>query len=324
MLQDVRPGLPIVTTASANTGVDREPCRELGHDDGDAPQRPVRSGTTPGFILALVLHAAIVVPMLLAGTEPMGGGGADLDAISVEVTLVAATARESRATTEATAAASAASIDPTEGAELAAPAAVAAISTAAAVTKPEPVTPDQAEPPKAAARPTPDEQLPPADAAAPQLEPPRETEPAKTSAEPARLPPEAEPVAATATAAVAAPASVAQQSGGAAARASSPAETSHAAAAATPGAIKAFARSVAEALGRSRPKGLILQAKGTVRVAFAVATSGELDFVRVSNSSGRADLDDAAIGAVKRARFPMPPPGLDLVHRTYDVPYHFR
>lgn len=337
MLQHVRPVPPTPTAAPAIT----DPDRALSHASGDVGAWPVarpRSGTAPGLVLALALHAAVVLPLLLASPEPMGAGGTDLEAISVEVTVVAATARESLAAAEASAPPSAASVDMAEGAVMVSAAALqtaatadarpdAAVPTTAALPPTQPVAESAAEPASSASDPEALqlESRPETAATEPPPEPPAKAQPEPSQTPPRPDPdPEPDPKAAVAVTPAAPAASIAQQSGGAAARATAAAENSRAAAAPSPGAIKAFARGVVEALGRSRPKGLVLPAKGTVRVAFAVAAGGGLDFVRIAASSGSRVLDDTAVGAVRRTSFPVPPAGMDLLQRTYEVPYHFR
>ncbi len=296
-----------------------------------------------GLVLALALHAAVVLPMFLDIPEPLGGGGTDLDAISVEVTVVAASARESRDTAEAAAPTSAASVEMVEGADTAAAAATGEASVDAqpgaadhdhAAPTGELLSPEHLRLPsrEPVTEPAVQSASTPPRSEALQIEPDHDPVTPQTQAaprpEPSQSPPhpdpEPEPKPAPAASDPAPTAASAAQSGGAAARAAAASDTTRAAAVPTPGAIRAFARSVAEALARSRPKALTVQARGTVRVAFAVADGGGLDFVRVARSSGHTVLDDTAIGAVRRTSFPVPPAGLDLVQRTYEVPYHFR
>lgn len=96
-------------------------------------------------------------------------------------------------------------------------------------------------------------------------------------------------------------------------------------AAASPGAMRAYAKSVVAALGRTSPRqGVVGIVRGTVRIAFVISIGGELESVRVARSSGALRLDEAAISAVRLARFPSPPAGMTLGERTYEIPYTFR
>ena len=63
-------------------------------------------------------------------------------------------------------------------------------------------------------------------------------------------------------------------------------------------------------------------ASGTVKVAFTVDRNGRLTSAGVSSSSGDAELDRAALAAVRRAS-PVPPPPPGPIPRVV-VPVHFR
>lgn len=305
------------------------------------------------FAGALALHGAVLWAVMAGpAQEPLGAAGIDLDAISVEISLVSASALESRAQEAATAASTDSDIDMEEG----------SVPTTAANAAPEnepeqslPRTePLMSEPPSA----RPDEQQPDADPEpevthaisepetpapvddVPELPPLRSipTDVAKafeapaSPREPANEPtsepaPELAPLPVTPPPAAvpASQASQAQQAGGVAARANRTAATQSAgAAAASRGSIGAFTRSVVAALGKTRPKTAQSRTRGTVKVAFAIAESGGLAYVRVVASSGNPTLDKAAISAVQRAAFPTPPRGLSVAERTYEIPYHFR
>jgi protein TonB len=111
--------------------------------------------------------------------------------------------------------------------------------------------------------------------------------------------------------------------GGAAVRGDAPAETKASApAAASPGAVREYARYVSQALGRTRPKGT--GGFGTAQVKFTIAPSGALASIEVAKSSGSKRLDDTALAAVQRAAFPVPPAGMTVAQLTFVVPYHFR
>jgi protein TonB len=51
-------------------------------------------------------------------------------------------------------------------------------------------------------------------------------------------------------------------------------------------------------------------AEGTVRLVISIAPSGRVSGVSLAGSSGNSRLDQAALAAVKRARFPRAPEGL--------------
>lgn len=280
-----------------------------------------------GVALALAMHLGIVLAMLSWPLEPLGSGGIDLEAISVEVDVVPAATVAGGVAASETMVPQASSADAAE----ASVAASASPSRSPAQTSAEPTPPEPAEAvvsdapaplaeaPSSKLTETPAHAPPDADAMARE---PRSSSPEnKVAADmPERVAARASK-AAEAVAAEASPASSALHTGG---KADQRQDSALAASAASPGAIKAFTRSVVEALGRSRPKGLRAGAKGTVRVEFAVGDGGSLDFVRVARSSGHTTLDEAAVGAIKRASFPSPPDGMDIAQRTYEVPYHFR
>lgn len=94
------------------------------------------------------------------------------------------------------------------------------------------------------------------------------------------------------------------------------------AAPASQGAIQAYARKIALALGKSRPKGAGLN--GTVKVRFLIGLDGVLEGVEVVVPSGKPPLDQIAIAAIKRNTFPPPPVGSSEKDRTFVVPYSFR
>ncbi|MGI9408762.1 MAG: energy transducer TonB family protein [Hyphomicrobiaceae bacterium] len=91
---------------------------------------------------------------------------------------------------------------------------------------------------------------------------------------------------------------------------------------ASKGALRIFARRIARALARSRPRRI--KGKGTVLVAFTISKGGGLASIGVKSSSGNARIDRAAVRAVRRARFPKPPAGATRKQRSFIIPYHFR
>jgi protein TonB len=113
----------------------------------------------------------------------------------------------------------------------------------------------------------------------------------------------------------------AQPVGGASARGEAPTTTKQSApAAASPGAIRRYARAVQQALAARRPKA---SGRGTVVIRFAVSTSGEVAAAEVLKSSGSKRLDDVALAEVRRAKLPIPPPGLSDDERLFDFPFYF-
>lgn len=314
MLEEVQPGDPIDARRTVLCAlVGARPEQERLPPAGHAP-------ATLSLGLALLVHAALAAALVSRPADPIGARGTDVKAVSVEVAIVSASALESRAQAAQAAPTSTASVDLNEGN---APAAAAPGVMA---------TDTEVLPPWSAADGAPLETLmaPPAeahDSASPQeATAPRRMEDTETTAAPAdtgrrkvdRAPTsQSQPPTSTA--------SRAEDAGGASSRGTSgAAHDRRAAAAASPGAIRAFTRGVVEALGKSRPKAANGRSRGTAIVAFAVAEGGGLEFVRITQSSGHGTLDDAALSAVQGASFPTPPSGMTLGERTYEVPYHFR
>jgi TonB family protein len=281
---------------------------ELGARRAPLPSRRKEGlGFLALIAVASVAHAAIFAALISVPADLAGAGGVELEAISVEVALISASALESR-TKEAAPPDGGAHFDLTTGStaktSTEAPAAEADPPRVEADKRPIDLTPDP-EPslPDAALLAT------PKSIEAPQAKndgPNEQRKPDKP------LEPRPEPSA------------EASAEGGAASRASvKQAPRTNAAAAASPGAVLAYARSVVDALARARPKP-DRAVKGTVRVLFAIGENGLVETVSLKQSSGRADLDGLAIAAVRKTRFPPPPPGMSRTARTYEVPYHFR
>ena len=111
--------------------------------------------------------------------------------------------------------------------------------------------------------------------------------------------------------------------GGALARSEKATEsTASAPAAASPGAVREYSRYVTQALARTKPRGT--GTLGTVRVKLTIGASGELAVASITKSSGMPQLDELAVAAVRRTRFPAPPAGMTAPQLTFEVPYHFR
>jgi len=282
---------------------------------GVALARPVRPAEEPrrrgnlsflGLIaLAASAHAGVLGFLGYLPSDLAGAGGVELEAVSVEVALVSAAALESRAI-EALPDGASQSFDFVTGSTM-------HPTAAAAEAKPE------ARPPPASAPlvTEPDPEPPVADLSA--VAASRRPEPTvKTDQEATQEGKKSEPTPTPAPPAAQGP------EGAAASRAiRSEQRAASAAAAASPGAVLAYARSVVAALGKNRPKGG-RSGKGTVRVVFAVGDGGAVEDIAVKQSSGRAELDGLAIAAVRQTWFPPPPAGMSRSARTYEVPYHFR
>jgi protein TonB len=87
------------------------------------------------------------------------------------------------------------------------------------------------------------------------------------------------------------------------------------------GKSDAFSKSVIAALMKTRPGPFALW--GRVLVSFQITQQGDLLYVHLLHSSGNAAMDQAAIDAIHKARFEVPPPGLSPDARTYIIDYIF-
>ncbi len=87
------------------------------------------------------------------------------------------------------------------------------------------------------------------------------------------------------------------------------------------GKSDAFSRTVIAALMKTRPGPFALW--GRVLVSFEISPSGRLNYVHLLRSSGNSALDKAAVDAIHKARFEVPPPGLSAEERTYIIDYIF-
>jgi protein TonB len=286
------------------------------------PARRSHVAMVMSFALATLLHAGVGLALISGRADPYGAGGSELEAISVEVVTMPARALESRVASASREAATSASVDQIEGAAEASPSAAptppveherkaepemerpVADPLKTETAKEQPV----AEPPQLTLT-RPDPTPPEPDAV---TLPVREESPPKAAPEKPKSPQHSA-------------SNPAAEAGGASSRSDTGADRpTPAAALVSPGAIQAFTRGVVDALARTRPKGVKGGARGTAKVAFAVAEGGGLEFVRIARSSGHEALDEAAVAAVKRAAFPAPPSGMTLADRTYEVPYYFR
>lgn len=249
------------------------------------------STTTPerlcwplALITALIAHAIVLYALARGPSDAMaGGGGQQLDAISV--TIVSSQVLESRDQTLAhpTAPAAAGTVQASDGAPDSNPSPDEQRETANADTEP----PEQA----------------------PSEEPSRNADAVLKPTHPKPRPQSARP-----------PASAA---GGDSARgnaASSVKPTG--AAAASAGAVRAYARYVSQALAKTKPKGA--GDRGTSKVKFTIDAGGHLATAEITATSGSRRLDERVLAAVRSAAFPRPPEGMSIRQLTYEVPYHFR
>lgn len=94
------------------------------------------------------------------------------------------------------------------------------------------------------------------------------------------------------------------------------------AAAASAGAVRAYARYVSQALAKTKPKGA--GDRGTAKVKFTIDADGHLATAEITVTSGSRRLDERVLAAVRSAAFPRPPEGMSIRQLTYEVPYHFR
>ena len=237
--------------------------------------------------LALAAHASVLYALVREPADVMaGGGGRQIDAISV--TIVSSSVLESR------------EVDRPQPSPPAAPASVDTSDGA----------PDSAAAPAAEQREEKKEQQDE------KKEKPKE-EPVRAVEAITEVPQEVQRQQKQESAALAA--------GGAAARSDTPVDADVKAstpAAASAGAMREYARYVALALSKTKPKGV--GELGTVRVKFVVAADGGIASLEVAKSSGSEKLDNSALESVRRTRFPLPPARMTLTQLTYEVPYHFR
>ncbi len=117
--------------------------------------------------------------------------------------------------------------------------------------------------------------------------------------------------------------SASQMAGGATSKANAGQASASGRVSASRGSVLRFAARVRAKVARNKPIGR--GHHGTARISFSVTHSGELGFARLSQSSGNAHLDRAAIEAVRRAApFGLPPPGVSTEHLRFSIPFYFR
>jgi len=83
--------------------------------------------------------------------------------------------------------------------------------------------------------------------------------------------------------------------------------------------MSAWGKGIMKALARQSVRGKSLP-KGTVTLALTIDTAGHLLGARIARSSGHAVLDQAALAAVSRARFPAAPKGLSSGKHAFTLP----
>ena len=126
------------------------------------------------------------------------------------------------------------------------------------------------------------------------------------------------------------PAPAAPAAGGATAHGAAPEQPPQpAAAAASPGEIHAYGTAVQMALlavdqREAKARASASKAKGTVVVRLSLDAAGGLVSAEVVTSSGRAELDEAALLLIRLASFPPPPASLDATQRSYIAPIRFQ
>lgn len=287
------------------------------------PRADQRRLWSASLVAALSAHALIfLVVSWVPGLRPVGAGGTELEAIDIDI--VSAKVLESRLASAEAGSAPPEHVDHSiEGGETPAEASLATVDQ-------RPSEPDpQVEP----AGPKPDLVIPDAKEEEPPPEPadvalaiadkqPEESDSREPEVEAERTEQPSEPDSAAPS--QASEASEAAEEGGAAARGMEiVAAPGQKAAAASPGVANEYAKAVIETLARRKPRATA-GVRGTVRISFTVDRSGEVREARVLKSSGRTALDEAALTAVRSARFPAPPPALADSRLSYVVPYIFR
>ena len=290
-----------------------------------------RSRSVLAVMASLIVHGAALAWILHQPTvEAIGGGGQDLEAVSVEI--VTAAALESLSSHASMAASgSAGPVADVIGIEAPPqPETVAAVAadpeqTAKSDIQPPLPTPDIVAKPDPA--PEPEAPLVIAETRPPPMEQPIEIKPEERPDEhrpelPKELMEEKTETPPTPQATASSEAQVAIAKGGAMARASADSRESEAAAGASPGELARYALAVRLALGRARPAHI--GSRGKVVVGFRLSAGGSIEAVDIVRSSGSPRLDDIAIAAVRAAAFPTPPAGSTDAQRIYSVPFEFK
>lgn len=271
---------------------------------------------------AAMLHLAAIGFLGWPKADQMpGGGGTELEAISVDIVQASAIdAVQARATVGA--ASAKAPLAEREGSELPQP-----------EIAPAPDQAPQKEPEKAARSEVADLVIPDTpmklDPAPPEfpsitIAPRKDDRKVEAPDKPAEAKPRDDPAPA---ASQPAPATPATERGGVTSQGVSPVETAaQAAAAAIAGEIDKFGRDVQQAVSRNRPHLPAGRKKriGQVRIAFGLTTDGAVAYARIQRSSGDTMLDEAALAAVEMAKYPRPPASARSDQLTYTMSIEFR
>lgn len=283
------------------------------------------------MLLACGAHVFVLMALVSVPPPEYGNSGEALEAISVSI--IPASALETRQqTADASASAAPAHLAPNPGEE-----STASEAAPDKTTPPEPKVEQQAaetpEPSKQLAAPV---DVAPEDAPeeAPTVtRPSAQTEETKI-AEPdppvAPPPPEKSPEEKPSEEPPVQRSVAALASGGAASHGNAAEQPPRpAAAAASRGQVDAYGMAVQSALlavdqREAKARASATQTKGTVVIRLALDDRGSLLSAEIVQSSGRPQLDDAALLLIRLASFPPPPPGLSAAERSYLAPIRFR
>jgi TonB family protein len=82
-----------------------------------------------------------------------------------------------------------------------------------------------------------------------------------------------------------------------------------------------YAKSVIAALAKTKPQ--LSLTKGDVHVAFELTPAGQIKFIKILQSSRDRFIDDLAVSAIQRAKFSVPPPGVEPRDLSYVIHYTF-
>lgn len=321
------------------TPADGEAEVHLGDVAADPDSAPPRTGGTRAndavtLFAAVSAHAIALLALMTAPPTQLGGGGRSLDAISISI--VPASALESREqATPVTAGAASGPMAPAEGDDVAT--SEASPDKRAEIKPPEPEQEPTRDPPRetpiaetAAAPPLPAPDAVTEAPSAVEAPPPEKPVEEQKTALVEPPPPPPEPLEKPPDKSAETPSPDALQQGGVASRGIAPdLPPAPAAAAAIPGEVHAYGLAIQSALlavdqSEVRSRRALSRTAGTTVVRFAIRPNGLLASAEIQTSSGRRELDDAAIALVRLTAFPPPPPGLSDSQRTYVAPIVFR
>lgn len=91
----------------------------------------------------------------------------------------------------------------------------------------------------------------------------------------------------------------------------------------SPAAMAQWGGGIRSAVERRKKYPSNTRAQGRVVLAVAVSSTGKLSSVRIKRSSGNTALDNAAVSAVKRARFKAAPKGINSGVHHFSLPIFF-